>query len=162
MALSACGPARNQFAPACPVPGLVKPLDDLSRYNGASRDMRDLIIHASITNVAGKCQAADEPGKVETTVIVSIDLVRGPAMRGQTYVLPLFVAITDADAIRDKNIIGLTVEFPPNVDTTNVQTQPIRMEIPVTPQKTAAAYGIIAGFQLTPDELAFARRSGRR
>jgi hypothetical protein len=36
------------------------------------------------------------------------------------------------------------------------------MEIPITPQKTAAAYGIVAGFQLTPEEIAIWRRDNPR
>jgi hypothetical protein len=91
-----------------------------------------------------------------------IDLVRGPAMQGRTYVLPLFVAITDADAIRDKTLIGLSIAFTPNVDTARALSQEVRIEIPVTPDKSAAAYGIIAGFQLSPEEVAAWRRNNRR
>jgi len=41
-------------------------------------------------------------------------------------------------------------------------SQEIRMEIPVSPQKSGAAYGIIGGFQLDPEEVAAWRRSHSR
>jgi selenophosphate synthase len=162
LGLTSCGPQRNQFAPACPVPDVPKPLAELTRYRGASQDYRDLVIRARISNVAGKCEPGDDRNTVVVTSQVVIDLVRGPAMQGRTYVLPLFVAITDADAIRDKTLIGLSVAFTPNVDTARALSQEVRIEIPVTPDKSAAAYGIIAGFQLSPEEVAAWRRNNRR
>src|SRR4030081_2679485 len=65
--LTSCGPQRNQFAPACPVPDVPKPLAELTRYRGASQDYRDLVIRARISNVAGKC----EPGDDRNTVVVT-------------------------------------------------------------------------------------------
>jgi hypothetical protein len=161
LALGSCGPQRNQFAPACPVPGLVQSLSEWSRYRGASQDVRDLIIQARIVNVAGKCEPGDNPNTVVATAVVSFEMTRGPAMAGLTDTLPFFVAVTDADAIRDKRLYGLGVEFPRDVNTTAVSSQPIRMELPVTAEKSAAAYGILAGFQLTPEEVAARRRNPR-
>jgi hypothetical protein len=66
------------------------------------------------------------------------------------------------NAIQDKKLFYLPVEFPPNVDTARAASPEIRMEIPVTTQKTAAAYGVIAGFQLTPEEFAAWRRNNPR
>ena len=161
LALGSCGPARNQFAPACPIPGVVKPLATFARYRGASRDVRDLIIRADITNVGGKCEPGDSKTVIVTAQVI-IDLTRGPAMDGVTYQLPLFVAVTDADAIRDKQLFALTVEFPRNVNSTRAASQEIRMELPITPEKSAAAYGVLAGFQLTPEEVAADRQSRHR
>jgi hypothetical protein len=162
LVLASCGPPRNKFAPACPVPGVVKPLAELARYRGTSQDIRDLVIRARISNIVGTCEPGDDPNTVVAKAQVVIDLTRGPALQGQTYVLPLFVAVTDANAIRDKTLIGLSVEFTPNVDVARALSQEVRMELPVTPEKSAAAYGIIAGFQLTPDEVAISRRNNPR
>lgn len=160
-ALGSCGPGRNTFAPACPVPGLVKPLTELTRYRGGSRDLSALIIRARVTDVLGKCEPGGE-GTLRATVQVVIDVTRGPAFEGQSYELPLFVAVTDADAIRDKTVYALSVSFGRNVDNARAVSPKINMELPVSAQKTGAAYGIIAGFQLTPDEIAAARRDTRR
>lgn len=157
----ACGPARNAFAPACPVPGLVKPLTEMTRYRNGSGDLGDLIIRGRIVNVLGKC----EPGGRDTlraTVQVVIDVARGPAFQGETYALPLFVAVTDSETIRDKTLYSLTVSFARNVDNARAVSPEIEMALPVSAQKTGAAYGIIAGFQLTPEEVAASRRGVRR
>jgi hypothetical protein len=160
--LASCGPGKGQFAPVCPVPALVKPLAELSRYRGASTDIRELVVRARIVDISGNCEPGDTANTVVTTAQVVVDVARGPAMQGDTISLPVFVAITDAGAVYDKTLFWLPVQFPPNVDTARATSKEVRMEIPVTPQKTAAAYGIIAGFQLTPEEIAIWRRNNPR
>jgi hypothetical protein len=46
------------------------------------------------------------------------------------------------------------VRFPANVGSVRVVSPPIDMTFPVNASKSGAAYGIIAGFQLTPEEMA--------
>jgi hypothetical protein len=161
LALGSCGPAPNQFAPACPVPGLVRPLAELARYRGASRDARDLIVRARVVDITGKCEAGDA-GTVVTTVQVVVDATRGPAMEGDGIGLPLFVAVTESGAILDKTVFDLAVQFGKNVDNGRTSSKEVRMEIPVTPQKSGAAYGVIGGFQLTAGEVAAWRRDNIR
>jgi hypothetical protein len=160
--LASCGPSKGQFAPACPVPGLVKPLAELSRYRGTSTDIRELVVRARIVDITGSCEPGDGANSVVTTAKVLVDAMRGPAMQGDAISLPVFVAVTDSGAIYDKTLFWLPVEFPPNVDTAHASGQEVRMEIPITQQKSAAAYGITAGFQLTPEEIAIWRRDNPR
>jgi hypothetical protein len=164
LALASCGSEKNQFAPACPAPGLVKPLAELDRYRAGSQDLRDLIVRARIIDINGKCEPGDTQRTVVTTVQVVIEVVRGPAMAGLDYDLPVFVAVTDGEsgAILDKTLFTLPVEFVRNVDLARATSEDVRMEIPVTPEKSGAAYGVIAGFQLSPEEVAAWRRNNRR
>jgi hypothetical protein len=162
LALGSCGLGRNEFPPVCPVPGLVKPLAELDRYRGESRDIRDLVIRARIVDVTGKCEPGDNKNTILATAHVVVDAARGPAMPGDAITLPVFIAVTDADAIRDKKLFSLPIVFPHNVDNARAVSADIRMEIPVSAQKTGAAYGIIGGFQLTPEEVAAWRRNNRQ
>jgi hypothetical protein len=162
LALGSCGPARDQFAPACPIPGLVKPLAELTRYRTGAQDYRDLVIQAQISNVVGKCEPGDTKNTIVATAQVVVDATRGPAMEGDALTVPVFIAVTDEGGVRDKKLFSLPVVFAHNVDTAQAVSNEIRMEIPVTPQKSGAAYGIIGGFQLTPEEVAAWRRNNHR
>ena len=158
--VAACAPGRAQFAPICPVPGLVKPLAELVRYRGGSRDVRDLEVRARIADIAGTCK----PGQADTvraTVKVVADVFRGPALTGDEYRLPAFVAVTEGGDIRDKTLFWLPVEFPRGRDSVRVSSAEIELELPVSQSRTAAAYGIVAGFQLTPEEVEAFRRYRR-
>jgi hypothetical protein len=160
--LGSCGPGKDVFAPACPAPGLVKPLAELTRYRPGSQDLRDLVIRAQVVNIAGKCTQGESKNTVLVTVQVVADAARGPAMEGRTYDLPVFVALADAYGVRDKILFTLPFEFPPNVDTAHAVSREFEMELAVTPKISGAAYGLIAGFQLTPEELATYRRNVHR
>jgi hypothetical protein len=159
--LFGCGPGRNEFAPACPVARLVPALADLTRYatQGAGHDVTDLVLQARVTNVDGTCQASDEKTKIAATVRISVSVLRGPAMRGREADVPVFVAVAEGDTVRDKQVFPVHIIFPPNVDRLTITSPPIDMALPVSQNITGAAYRIISGFQLTPDELAISRQA---
>ncbi len=169
LAVSGCGPGRNEFAPACPVARLVPTLADLSRYaaddpapgRAPSHDVTALILEARVVKVDGSCAASDSATTLAATVQVSVAVQRGPAMRGREAEMPVFVAVADGGTVRDKQVFPVHVVFPPNVDRLTITSPPIDMSLPVTPDVGGSAYRIIAGFQLSPDELAAYRQGPR-
>jgi len=160
--LFGCGPGLHDFAPVCPTARLVPALADLTRYAGPgpTHDLTDLIVQARVVSVNGKCKAGDNKSILPTTVQVSISVQRGPAMKGRETDVPVFLAVTEGETVRDKKVYPVHVVFPPNVDRLFVSSGDIDLALPVSPAKSGAAYGIIAGFQLSPDELAVNRRAG--
>ncbi len=150
------------FPPACPVPSKVKPLAELTRYRPGSQDLRDLIVRAEIFDIPGRCRPGENKDAVHVTVQVVADVSRGPALQGDTVDLPVFIALTDANGIRDKKLFTLPVAFAHNVDNARAVSPEFEMELAVTPKTSGASYGIVAGFQLTPEELAVYRRNNHR
>lgn len=162
VAVGSCSTEKNRFAPVCPVPGLVRPLAELARYRGASRDFRELVVRARVIDIAGSCEPGDTNATVVAKAQVVVEATRGPAMQGDAIGLPVFVAVTDSATILDKTLFDMPVTFAHNADTARAVSKEVRMEIPITPQKSAAAFGIIAGFQLTPAEVELWRRDNPR
>jgi len=162
LAIGSCGPAKNQFAPACPVPGLLKPLAEIVRYRPGSVDVRDLIVRARIVDITGTCEPGDDIHTIVAKAQLMVEAQRGPAMQGNAVALPAFVAIAEGDTVLDKSLFNMAIEFPPNVDAARAASREVRMEIPITPQKSGAAYSIVGGFQLTADEVAAWRRNNAR
>jgi hypothetical protein len=159
MSVAGCAPDKNVFAPACPQPRFVQPLADLVRFRpGGGQDLTDLVLQGRMLRVNGKCAYGDSQTQLATTVSVVVDLQRGVAMQGRQADVPIFVAIVDGDTVSDKHIYTLHVEFPSNVDRTTTTSPEIDMTLPISATKSGAAYGIIAGFQLTPEELAVTRQ----
>jgi hypothetical protein len=160
--LFGCGPTRNAFAPVCPTPRLVPALADVTRYAspGPAHDLTDMELQARVVAVNGKCAAGDDKDVLAASVQVSVLVQRGPAMRGREGDLPVFLAVTEGDAVLDKQVFQAHIMFPPNVDRVTITSPDIDLDLPVSPSKSGASYGIIAGFQLSPDELAANRRAG--
>jgi hypothetical protein len=157
--LAACSPDKTVFAPACPRPRLIPTLADLTRTRpGGGSDITDLVLQARLLQISGKCEFGDTKTNLQTTVAVAVDVQRGIAMPGRQADVPIFVAVTDGDTIIDKRNYILPVTFPSNVDRVTITSPTIDMSLPISATKSGAAYGIIAGFQLTPDELAVNRR----
>jgi hypothetical protein len=164
--LADCGPARNQFAPACPRPAFLGDAADFDVYRPGSapeqaHDLTDLVLHGRIVGVGGKCREGDTKNQLAAAVNVGFELTRGPAMEGRETDVPVFIAVTEGDTILDKHVYAMHVVFPSNVDRVTLGTGEVDLVLPVTPTKSGAAYTILVGFQLTPDQLARSRRTPR-
>jgi hypothetical protein len=72
----------------------------------------------------------------------------------------VFVAVTQGDTILDKYVYRMHVVFPSNVDRITLTPGEANLILPVTPTKSGAAYTILAGFQLTPDQMARTPQTG--
>lgn len=156
--LAGCADPGPQFAPACPSLALLHDADDLSRYAAGGRDLRDLTLQARIVAVPASCTWADQRQKVRATVQVNFDLTRGPAATGRRVQVPYFVAVAEGDRILDEQDYMLGALFPPNVDHAPFAGGKIDLLLPITREKSAAAYQIYVGFRLSPAELATNRR----
>jgi hypothetical protein len=158
--LSACESAPK-FPPACPSLSLLRDAADLTRYVPGGHDIRGLIVDGRITAVPATC-AFDTPDKVRATLSVAFTISRGPLASDRGYALPYFVAVIDAGQIVDEADYTISGAFPPNIDTVRVSSRPINLAIPITKQKSAAAYQVYVGFRLSPEELAVNRQRGPR
>jgi hypothetical protein len=154
--VSACAPPRDQFAPACPRLAFLTLTSDLALFRPGSdtHDLTALMLSGRMQDIKGECHPGKNQHTVEATLTVTAEVTRGPAMPTNTAEVPIFVAVTAGERILDKHVYPLIAVFPSNVDRITVTTPQVLMELPVTPTKSAAAYAILAGFQLTPEELA--------
>ena len=155
--LGACA-RPDAFAPACPQLALLPDAADLTRFAGSGRDTTDLVLEAHLTAVPATCHWADDRHKqVEAKVQVAMSLSRGPAMPGRAADVAYFAATAEGNDIFDKQVFAARADFPANTDRLSVISQEISMLFPVSADKSAAAYKIWVGFQLTPEELAINR-----
>ena len=153
--LAGCGPTHDQFPPVCPSAGLVAPTGNIALYRPGTtqHDLADQVVQGRIVAINGQCRQGDDKSKLDVDVTVSLNFLRGPAMQGNDVTVPVFVAVTEGDRILDKKIYDIAVKFPSNVDQTARTMPPLHMVLPVAPDKSGAAYRIVAGFQLSPAEL---------
>ena len=161
--LAGCAPGKDEFPPVCPHADLLWQAADLSRYRdesaGASQDLRNLVVAARVVGIPAKCRQGDSARQLAADVGFTMQLTRGPAMQGRAVDVPYFLAATEGGRILDKKIYPAHVVFPPNVDQVTWTADPVPMVFPVSPTKSGAAYTVLAGFQLTEQELALNRRN---
>ncbi|HKM65487.1 MAG TPA: hypothetical protein VJY39_23660 [Acidisphaera sp.] len=162
--LGACSqPGAYEFAPPCPRTGIVADAADIVSFrptaSGPSQDLTDMIVTGRITGLRGACSREDN-GRERVKVTVLVQLTRGPALASRTVSVPYFLSVSNGDTILAKDPQTATVEFPPNVDRVQFTSAPITLSLPTTKDKSGASFDVLAGFQLTPDELAYNRSKG--
>jgi hypothetical protein len=162
--LGGCGPGKDEFPPVCPRASLLWQAADLDRYRDESaastQDIRDMILSGRVTAIPAKCEAGDKASQLAADVGITVQLTRGPAMQGRATNVQYFLAVTENGNILDKQVYQSAVVFPPNVDQVTLTSPSVHMVFPISPTKSGAAYTVLAGFQLTPEELAYNRRHG--
>ena len=150
-----CGPARNEFPPACPGTSILGNAADLNAYRPGSlgRDLTDLVVHARIVGVRGSCKEGDKKNQLAVTLNVLVELTRGPAMPGRATDVSVFVAVTDGDKILDKYLYLMHAVFPSNVDRVTLTPGDTSIVLPITAERSGAAYTVVTGFQLPANQL---------
>jgi len=156
--LADCGPARNQFPPPCPGRAILGDAADINLYRSSgapagAADLTDLVLHGRIVGVQGSCTEGDTKKQLSVTVSAGVELTRGPAMPGREADVPVFVAVVEGDTVLDKRVTLMHVTFPSNVDRVTLTPGAMNLTLPVSASKSGAAYTIIAGFQLSPDQM---------
>jgi hypothetical protein len=164
--LADCGPTRNQFAPPCPRTAFLGDAANVDLYrqanaSGGPSDLTDLVLHGRLVGLNGSCKEGDNRNQLATTVVMTVELTRGPAMQGRDADVQVFLAVTEGESILDKRIYPMHISFPPNVDRLVLRSDEQSLALPVNQGKSGAAYQIIAGFQLTPDQVARNRAGAR-
>lgn len=160
LALAGCSDTKA-FAPPCPQLSFLPEGADLARFNGPGRDITDLVVEARLDGVPASTGACRWTDKTHTSVSVSMQVAmtvaRGPAMQGRSAIIPWFVAVAQDRDILDRQVYALRADFPSNVDHTGLVSQPVELKLPVSAEKSAAAYRVWISLQLTPDELQYNR-----
>jgi len=165
--LAGCGGGDlNAFPPACPRAAILGDTADLTRYRPdragqGGQDLTDMVFDGRITGVSGKCVRGEED-TLNVTATIDMELMRGPAMVGRSGEVPFFVAVTEGQRVLEKRVFRIKAEFPANTDRLRLTSEPVNLVLPIEPGKSGAAYDLLVGFQLSPDELALNRRRGQR
>jgi hypothetical protein len=146
---------------ACPKVGILSDAAKVTLFRpGSGNGQTDVVAHAVVGDYTGSC-TYDETG---VTIDISLALVaeRGPALTGTQIPLSYFVAISKPDgSIATKQVFATTVDFPGNAPRAGSR-EGLQPHIPLPKGQDARGYGVLVGFQLTPDQLAYNRKTATR
>lgn len=150
-----------KFPPVCPQTGILSDAADLTRFRATGTDLTDMVVDGRITGLAGKC-SLDDLTHLRTVLSVNLEVARGPAAKTRQADIAYFISVSRGDTILAKQDYLLNVVFPSNTDRLRLSGDQIDIVLPVDAKISGAAYSVLVGFQLTPEQLAFNRRRGAR
>ena len=165
--LAACsGPRGDDLLVACPMPGLVPDMVDLTRYRDpAAPDLTNMVVDARLIGIAnGRCRGARDDRSISVQFGVIVQADRGPAAGGARQInIPMVVGITDSrGTLLNRQVFTQALSFPANSTSTRQTSEPIELVLPVSEQRRGSDYTIVLVFLLDESELALNRRRGPR
>jgi len=147
-------PAAPKNAMFCPQVALLQQAQTLSTFLPGRSDVAAQLTTAQITGFSGDCVLEKDKQALLITVKPGFQANNGPANNGQPLTLPWFAAITQDDSITSKATYNVTLKFHSNVGMAFATGKPAKIEVPNLP--ASAQLQILIGFEMTPDQLAYA------
>jgi len=159
---SANPPSTTAHAPApapknamfCPQVAVLQQAQTLTTFLPGRSDVAAQLTTAQITGVSGDCALEKEKQALLITVKPTFLANNGPANNGKPLTLPWFAAITQDDSIISKSHYDVTLKFSGNANMASTTAKPAKIEVPNVP--ASAQLQILLGFEMTPDQLAYA------
>ncbi|MFH1803807.1 MAG: hypothetical protein ABID63_02830 [Pseudomonadota bacterium] len=161
--LAACGSSffEEPVIPACPRAFLPSDTASLTEFNGAGRDLTDVIVQADFDGYNGNC-AYDLDDKVVEILISPVILAElGPAATNRNASLQYFVALKDPDGnFIEKSVFDVALVFPNNLNLVRYRDKEVTLKLPLDDVWAGPDYEIYLGFQMSRDQLDYNRRLG--
>lgn len=157
VSVSACGIFTKKKQPPCPRVSVLKDAQRLVTFKpGGGNDLSAMLNEVRLVAVRAKCSYRRD--EVEVDMALTINARRGPADTTRKAPARYFVAIMDPSGrVIAKRVFDVTLTFPVNIDSGGL-TDNLVQRIPIPKGQSAASYTIIAGLQMTAEELKMSRR----
>ncbi len=149
---------------SCPEYLVVAEAAKLVRFiDGPGRDLIDIDFETEIIRVQLVCTSNIDKrtrvGTLDVDVTVTFRAERGPANRSREGRFNYFISVVDRDQkILYREAFAIKVGFPGNKTRLLLRSEPVTLEIPITPKRASRSFRIFAGLKLSRDELEFNRR----
>lgn len=150
-----------------PCPVILQPGDtaQLTRFDGAGRDLTDVVFKASLLPTRSLCVYEEEDTLLESEILVGFEVERGPALQrlqeDGTVSFSYFVAVTTNEAeprILSREDFDVQATFQGNRSRIAVADE-LAPTIPLGPGEDGTDYRIYVGIELNRAELDYNRQN---
>lgn len=155
------GGDNDAIGPAPPCPRVVRVGDAISvtRFQGSSRDVKDVLFQAQVGEVASGCSYISENSKTTINMTMRVQTIasRGPALEGDTAEFQYWVAVARIDGqVLNRDAFDVEIELAGNV-TRAQSVDELEQVIFLRSGEAGDNYVVYVGLVLTPDEVAYNR-----
>jgi hypothetical protein len=154
--LAACSGSSETARMTCPKVIAAPGAETIVVFAGSGHAEKDVMAGGKIRSVGGACTPEKVGMKIDTEISFEAQRVNNEVISATTF--PYFVALVDPDQhILREDGFQLEVKFIPGEPYRRMPAERITVHVPVKDKSAGAAYTVVVGFQLTPDQLAFNR-----
>lgn len=128
---------------------------------GSSPDPSNLLYRVEVTRVKGDCDVDKKLTDANVSLTVHFRATRAPSGVAVEYNVPYFVAVTEGtDRVLAKKNFLVHFEFEPGQATTEFSDTVASVDVKSKGEKKSYDYQVLAGLQLTKEQLAYNRSQG--
>lgn len=146
----------SEAPPPCPLVTVVDDAKRLTRFQGAGRDVTDVLFEAEVQPPRSSC-VYREGGEIVISMLVPIIVGVGPANQDGFARFNYFVAIARGEQILARQRFDVVVEFEGN-DTRVGYADELEQKIQLQGDELGNSYVVYVGIELTPAEMEFNRQ----
>jgi hypothetical protein len=145
---------------ACPVANVLANTADLYVFKkGMENDPSAEMYHVAVTGVHLSCDFDKNEGTTDSDIDVEFTATRAPTGDAANYTVPYFIAsVLNGADVQSKKILATPFSFAPGEATVTFTANMPRFHTKFANGKKPYEYGILAGIQLTREELEYANK----
>ncbi|WP_421865133.1 hypothetical protein [Parvibaculum sp.] len=144
----------------CPAVGVLNETDHVTLLSGAGTDLTDVVAKAEIGKVVSTCKYDVEESTITVDIAFNGVAEIGPAAPARALTLKTFVAVTRRfNAFDKKQVYEVPVVFEPGQRQVHFVKTVEGTILPYGGRADGSIYQILVGFQLTPEQLEYNRRT---
>jgi len=146
----------------CPVPAILADTQSVTIFRpGTVPDMANELYTVSLINSTGDCTYSTRDGLVHASLELTFRATRVPTNEAATYSVPYFVAVHEGPKIYAKHLYTLKFTFAPGASVVTITQAPNDVDIKISNGKLPWNYQEMAGFQMTPAQIEYAKNKSR-
>lgn len=160
-ALMLTGGCSNRIV-VCPVPAILADTATVTVMRpGTTPDLANELYTVTLTDAQSDCALNQRTGVVKSSLDLTFRATRAPTKDAATYSVPFFVITSEGNKIYSKRVYSLRIAFAPGAATATVTQSPEDTQIQLEGGKLPWNYQLMAGFQMTPEQIEYNKKKGR-
>jgi len=146
----------------CPIPAILSDTQSVTFFRpGTTPDFANELYTVSLTDAQGDCTYNAKQNLVKASLDLTFRATRAPQAQSASYSVPYFVAVTENARIYTKRLLYLKFTFAPGAATATINQSPDDIQLRVSNGKLPWNYEELVGFQMTPEQIAYAKNRSR-
>jgi hypothetical protein len=146
----------------CPVPAILADTQSVTFFRpGTPPDLANELYTVSLTNAQGDCTYNTAHALVKSSLDLTFRATRAPTSESVTYRVPYFVVVSEQSRIYTKHIYNLKITFARGASVAVIKQSPDDISIHISNGKLPWNYEELAGFQMSPAQIEYAKNRSR-
>jgi hypothetical protein len=162
MALALAGCAEDNRVRVCPMAAILAPTAETVGFRpNLSGDPSGELYRVAMTAVSSECTIEEESRQVSADMDITFRATRTPDGTAAQYSVPYYVVVSEGEHVVAKRSFTLQFSFGPGDGAAEFRETIDSTVFRVDNDKQAIQYRLLAGFQLTQEQLDYLKKMGR-